>query len=130
MSESCHLVFCVGLASSGQVLGCLGFAWDERRVQMSPDTHHMFWIHTSIPLILGLARSVLGCFCCVWDERRVKMSPATHQMFSMNPYKTDTDVFLQVQSTGSTENTKRSHQVAMLSVWGQQGQFWAVLRVL
>jgi hypothetical protein len=43
------------------------------------------------------------CFVCAWDERRIQMSPATHHMSSMNPYKTHTDEFQQIQSIRSME---------------------------
>jgi hypothetical protein len=43
------------------------------------------------------------CSGCAWDERRIQMSPATHHMSSMNPCKTHTDEFQQIQSIRSME---------------------------
>jgi hypothetical protein len=55
------------------------------------------------------AGPVLGCFGCCLDDGRVQMSPSTHYMSpSMDPQKTDTDEFQQIQSAGSMERPKLS----------------------
>jgi hypothetical protein len=109
-------------------LGHFTCVWDERRGQMSPDTHHTcpLWIHTRLILMsfskysildpldrptavskwLGFSLSVwagrfLGHFRCVWDKSRGQMSPDTYHMSIMDPYKTDTDELQQIQYIGS-----------------------------
>jgi hypothetical protein len=54
---------------------------------------------------------------CDWDKRGVQMSPATHHMSNIDPYKTDTDEFQQIQYIGFLEEAKKYPKSAMLSVW-------------
>jgi hypothetical protein len=63
------------------------------------------------------AGPVLGCFWLVADDRMIQMSPATHHMSCMDPYKTDTDKFQQIQPIRSMEEGKNCLKMAMLSVW-------------
>ena len=60
------------------------------------------------------ARPFLGHFSCVWDERIGKMSPDTHHMSIMDPCKTDTDEFQQIQYIGPMEEATHCLKMAGL----------------
>jgi hypothetical protein len=121
------------------VPGCGGCVLDERRVQSSPATHHMFSMDPQRPILMSFSNyspsdpwnapklsqnchafclgcPVPGCGGCVLDERRVQSSPATHHMFSMDQQKTDIDEFQQLKSLRSMESTsERPKSYVLLS---------------